>query len=142
MRISDCGMRIGLLNSMRLAKRSPLRAAAMSLESELSNRQSVIHVRQFAIPNPQSEIHTEEAARPAFSREDLLAARFRLAKVVPYQRSAKPFIGNLSLSILSGLLLVFSFPEWNFWSLGWVGTAPLIMAVARERRFWRSLFYG
>jgi apolipoprotein N-acyltransferase len=61
---------------------------------------------------------------------------------MPYQRSAKPFIGNLSLSILSGLLLVFSFPEWNFWSLGWVGAAPLIMAVARERRFWRSLFYG
>ena len=86
--------------------------------------------------------HTEDAARPAFSREDLLAARFRLARVIPYQRSAKPFIGNLSLSILSGLLMVFSFPEWNFWSLGWVGAAPLIMAVARERRFWRSLFYG
>ena len=86
--------------------------------------------------------HAEDAARPAFSREDILTARFRLARVMPYQRSAKPFIGNLSLSILSGLLLVFSFPEWNFWSLGWVGVAPLIMAVARERRFWRSLFYG
>jgi apolipoprotein N-acyltransferase len=84
--------------------------------------------------------HLEEAA-PVYAREDLLAARFRLAKVLPYQQSA-PFISNLSLAIFSGLLLVFAFPEWNLWSLGWVGTAPLIMAVVRERRFWRSLLLG
>ena len=46
------------------------------------------------------------------------------------------------MAIFSGVLLVFAFPEWNLWSLGWVGTAPLIMAVVRERRFWRSLFLG
>ena len=44
--------------------------------------------------------------------------------------------------MFSGLLLVFAFPDWNLWSLGWVGTAPLIMAVIRERRFWRSLLLG
>ncbi|MFY9611755.1 MAG: apolipoprotein N-acyltransferase [Blastocatellia bacterium] len=85
--------------------------------------------------------HSEEAAPPAYAREDLLAARFRPAKVLPYQQSA-PFISNLSLAIFSGVLLVFAFPEWNLWSLGWVGTAPLIMAVVRERRFWRSLLLG
>ena len=84
--------------------------------------------------------HLEEAA-PVYAREDLLTARFRLAKVLPYQQSA-PFISNLSLAIFSGLLLVFAFPEWSLWSLGWVGTAPLIMAVVRERRFWRSLLLG
>jgi hypothetical protein len=78
--------------------------------------------------------HTEEA----LSREDMIASRIRVAKVLPYQRSA-PFISNLSLAIFSGLLLVFAFPDWNLWSLGWVSTAPLIMAVIRERRFWRSL---
>jgi apolipoprotein N-acyltransferase len=101
------------------------------------------------IRNPQSPIrnpsfrvrHSEEAAPPAYAREDLLARRFRPAKVVPYQQSA-PFISNLSLSVFSGVLLVFAFPEWNLWSLGWVGTAPLIMAVVRERRFWRSLLLG
>jgi apolipoprotein N-acyltransferase len=81
--------------------------------------------------------HTEEA----LSREDMIASRIRVAKVLPYQRSA-PFISNLSLAIFSGLLLVFAFPDWNLWSLGWVGTAPLIMAVIRERRFWRSLLLG
>lgn len=85
--------------------------------------------------------HSEEAVPPVYAREDLLAARFRVAKVLPFQQSA-PFISNLSLAIFSGLLLVFAFPDWNLWSLGWVGTAPLIMAVVRERKFWRSLLLG
>ncbi len=85
--------------------------------------------------------HSEEAVPPVYAREDLLAARFHLAKVLPYQQSA-PFISNVSLAIFSGLLLVFAFPDWNLWSLGWVGTAPLIMAVVRERKFWRSLLLG
>jgi len=71
----------------------------------------------------------------------LLAARFRVAKVLPFQQSA-PFISNVSLAIFSGLLLVFAFPDWNLWSLGWVGVAPLIMAIVRERKFWRSLLLG
>ncbi|HKS42020.1 MAG TPA: apolipoprotein N-acyltransferase [Blastocatellia bacterium] len=86
--------------------------------------------------------HTEEAVPPVYAREDMLAARFRVARVLPYQSSHTPFISNLSLAIFSGLLLVFAFPDWNLWSLGWVGTAPLIMAVVRERRFWRSLLLG
>ena len=85
--------------------------------------------------------HSEGAVPPVYAREDILAARFRLARVLPYQQSA-PFISNLSLAIFSGLLLVFAFPDWNLWSLGWVGTAPLIMAVVRERKFWRSLVLG
>ncbi len=86
--------------------------------------------------------HTEEAMPPAFSRDDLLARRLRVAKVLPYQQSTPPFISNLSLALFSGLLLIFAFPEWNLWSLGWVGTAPLIMAVAREQRFWPSMLLG
>src|SRR5215471_4676754 len=85
--------------------------------------------------------HPEEAVPPVYAREDLLAARFRVARVLPFQQSA-PFISNLSLAIFSGLLLVFAFPDWNLWSLGWVGTAPLIMAVVREQKFWRSLLLG
>lgn len=100
------------------------------LSSILDSRSSSLRVQ-----------HSEEAVPPVYAREDLLAARFRFAKVLPYQLSA-PFISNLSLAIFSGLLLVFAFPEWNLWSLGWVGTAPLIMAVVREQKFWRSLLLG
>jgi apolipoprotein N-acyltransferase len=111
---------------------------------------SSVHHSSFRIQHPEGSSvhhssfrvqHSEEAVPPVYAREDLLAARFRVAKVLPYQQSA-PFISNVSLAIFSGLLLVFAFPDWNLWSLGWVGTAPLIMAVARERKFWRSLLLG
>ncbi|HET9533268.1 MAG TPA: apolipoprotein N-acyltransferase [Blastocatellia bacterium] len=100
--------------------------------------------------NPKSKIsslslrvrHPEEAVPSSFTREDILAARLRVAKVIPYQGSRTPFISNLSLAVCSGLLLIFAFPDWNLWSLGWVGAAPLIMAVVREQRFWRSLVLG
>jgi apolipoprotein N-acyltransferase len=61
---------------------------------------------------------------------------------MPYQRASTPFISNVALAAVSGLLMVFSFPEWNLWSLGWVAAAPLIMAVAREQRFFRSFLLG
>jgi apolipoprotein N-acyltransferase len=83
----------------------------------------------------------EEAVPSAFTREDILASRFRLARVLPYQQSA-PFISNVLLAIFSGALMVFAFPDWALWSLGWVATAPLIMAVVREQRFLRSFALG
>src|ERR1051325_11397496 len=86
--------------------------------------------------------YTEEAVPPVYAPEDILAARFRVTKVLPYQQSHTPFVSNLSLAIFSGFLLIFAFPDWNLWSLGWVGAAPLIMAVAREQRFWRSFLLG
>ncbi|MEK6409808.1 MAG: apolipoprotein N-acyltransferase, partial [Acidobacteriota bacterium] len=104
----------------------------------LSRRSSILDPRSSTFSRVR---HSEEAVPPVYAREDLLAARYRVAKVLPYQQSA-PFISNLSLAIFSGLLLVLAFPDWNLWSLGWVGTAPLIMAVVRERRFWRSLLLG
>jgi apolipoprotein N-acyltransferase len=66
----------------------------------------------------------------------------RPSKVIAYQPAATPFASNIALAVFSGLLLVFAFPDWNLWSLGWVGTAPLIMGVVRERRFWRSVALG
>jgi apolipoprotein N-acyltransferase len=110
--------------------------------SQFARRNSSFRNPQSAIRNSSFRVrHSEEAVPPVYAREDLLAARFRVAKVLPYQQSA-PFISNLSLAIFSGLLLVFAFPDWNLWSLGWVGSAPLIMAVVRERKFWRSLLLG
>ena len=122
------------------------RSSTLNPRSSILDSRSSILSRQSSILDPQSSTplrvrHSEEAVPPVYAREDLLAARFRVAKVLPYQQAA-PFISNLSLAIFSGLLLVFAFPDWNLWSLGWVGTAPLIMAVVRERKFWRSLLLG
>jgi apolipoprotein N-acyltransferase len=84
----------------------------------------------------------EEAVPPVYAREDILAARFRVARVLPYQPTHAPFISNLLLAVFSGLLMIFAFPGWSWWSLGWVCTAPLVMAIVRERRFWGAFLLG
>jgi len=95
------------------------------------------------IPNAAAAgSHSSEAIPPALSREDILAAKMRRARVVQYQGARPPFLSNISLAILSGLLLVFSFPDWSLSTLAWIGTAPLILASARERRSWRSFLLG
>jgi hypothetical protein len=115
--------------------KEPMNQCRLFRSSTLNPRPSIFNP-QSSILNPPSSIlhplsstlfrvrHSEEAVPPVYAREDLLAARFRLAKVLPFQQSA-PFISNLSLAIFSGLLLVFAFPDWNLWSLGWVGTGLL-----------------
>jgi apolipoprotein N-acyltransferase len=127
---------------MRISKQTTSVRAIRSPEASRALHNAAKKIVNAALEPALRVRHREEAVPQSFSREDLLAARFRVSKVLPYQRSAKPFIGNLSLAIFSGLLLVFAFPDWNFWSLGWVASAPLIMAVVREQRFWRSFFYG
>lgn len=105
--------------------------------STIDSRSSILD--HLSSPSPSG--HSREAVPPVYAREDLLARRFRVTKVLPYQQSA-PFISNLTLAVFSGLLLVFAFPDWSLWSLGWIGTAPLMMAVVRDRTFWRSMLLG
>ncbi len=95
------------------------------------------------IQNPKSKVQSScPPGETTFSEEDIIAARFRVTKVLPFQQASPPFLNNLWLAIASGFLLVLAFPNWNLWSLGWVGVAPLIMGVAREQKFWRSFWLG
>src|ERR1044072_4616532 len=109
-------------------------------QSKIPNLKSTIeplHNRKAKIQNssyPPSE--------GTFSREDILASRFRVTKVLPFQQASPPFVNNLFLATISGFLLVFAYPNWGLWSLGWVGVAPLLMAVAREQKFWQSVLLG
>ena len=128
-----------------MSGRNLVQLVPCSPQSQIRNPQSDPQSENphFAIRNPQSNgpqsaIRNQviqDTARPAYAREDMIAARFRLARVLPYQQSHAPFISNLLLAVFSGLLMTCAFPEWNWWSLGWVCTAPLLMAIVRERTF-------
>jgi apolipoprotein N-acyltransferase len=116
----------------------------------IKGRQSQSKSGQAKIRNPMqpaglSAIRNQNSYPPSegtFSEEDILAAKFRVTKVLPFQQASPPFINNVWLAIVAGFLLLLAFPNWNLWSLGWVGVAPLIMAVAREQKFWRSFSMG
>jgi apolipoprotein N-acyltransferase len=112
-----------------------------NIKRKISNPKSSLS----PIRNPQSAIRNQSSYPPSegtFSDEDIMAAKFRVTKVLPFQQASPPYVNSLWLAVVAGFLLVLAFPNWSLWSLGWVGVAPLIMAVAREQRFWRSFWLG
>ncbi len=46
------------------------------------------------------------------------------------------------LPLLSALLLVLAFPDFNLWPLAWIGLAPLLVAVARNSNPLRAFLFG
>ena len=63
-------------------------------------------------------------------------------KVPPLTRFI-PGWKNAGLAILSAILLILAFPDFEFWFLAWFALAPLIWAVEREREsIFRSFMLG
>ncbi len=50
--------------------------------------------------------------------------------------------GNFLLSILSGILLILIFPEFNLEFIAWVALIPLFIAINKSKGFRESFFYG
>jgi apolipoprotein N-acyltransferase len=46
------------------------------------------------------------------------------------------------VAIVSAVLLIFSFPDFNLWPLAWVGFVPLLLIVARRPEPWPAFFAG
>jgi apolipoprotein N-acyltransferase len=52
-----------------------------------------------------------------------------------------PSIPNALLALLSAILLILSFPDFDFWFLAWFALLPLFWAIEREKEFWRKSFF-
>src|SRR5213083_2131433 len=50
----------------------------------------------------------------------------RIARAVPSWK-------NALLAVLSAILLILAFPDFEFWFLAWFALVPLLIAVERER---------
>jgi apolipoprotein N-acyltransferase len=53
----------------------------------------------------------------------------KFPRLTPYVPSWK----NAALAAISSLLLILSFPDFEFWFLAWFGLVPLFSAIAREK---------
>ncbi|HEY0429223.1 MAG TPA: apolipoprotein N-acyltransferase [Pyrinomonadaceae bacterium] len=53
-----------------------------------------------------------------------------------------PSISNALLALLSAVLLILSFPDFEFSYLAWFALIPLFLAVEREKEFWRKAFFS
>ena len=77
-------------------------------------------------------VSTATLAREESSTE--LVARAHIA--------ARVMTRNWVLVLLSALLLVASFPDFNLWPLAWVGLVPLLVAIARNPAPRRAFLFG
>lgn len=71
-----------------------------------------------------------------------MATDVGVVKVLTFEGAHGPRISNIALTIISALLLILSFPPFEYSLLAWVALAPLILAIVRERRWWRVLLFG
>ena len=53
-----------------------------------------------------------------------------------------PAIIDFGVATLSAVLLILSFPDFNFWPLAWCALVPLLVLLATNRGRWRSFFFG
>jgi len=66
----------------------------------------------------------------------------RLTAISAGIRSAAPSLGNCSIAMVAGALLVLSFPDFDLWPLAWVALIPLFLVLARDPHPGRAFFLG
>src|SRR2546421_70422 len=66
----------------------------------------------------------------------------RWARLRKRARACAPTRVEVSLAVLSAVLLIFSFPDFSLWPLAWVGLAPLFLVVARRPERGSSFLLG
>ncbi len=76
-------------------------------------------------------MHDAVAVGPYRKLPDFMAARADI-----------PALAEVSLVIASALLLVLSFPNFELWTLAWVGLVPFLLIVARPLKAGRALVLG
>lgn len=68
------------------------------------------------------------------------AARF--SRFLSRVRSEAPSLTDCGVAVVSAVLLVISFPDFNLWLLAWIGLVPLFLIVVRRTQPWRSFYLG
>lgn len=57
-------------------------------------------------------------------------------------RSRFPPIAHVLLALVSALILILSFPDFELWPLAWVSLVPLLVVIGRNPRPWTSFWLG
>lgn len=68
--------------------------------------------------------------------------RRRVSPLASVVRSSTPSLVDCGVAIVSAVLLIFSFPDFDLWPLAWVGLIPLLLVVARRPEPWPAFFAG
>src|SRR5712691_6416993 len=66
----------------------------------------------------------------------------RLSVFAMRARSSVPSLTECGAATISAALLIFSFPDFNLWSLAWFALVPLFFVIATRPDPWRAFFSG
>ena len=66
----------------------------------------------------------------------------RLSRLISRTRAESPSIAECGVALLSAVLLIAAFPNFDFWPLAWIGLAPLLLLVAGKPHPARCFMLG
>lgn len=66
--------------------------------------------------------------------------RKKLSVILSFANSIAPTKKNLALSLVSSLLLIFSFPDFNLWFLAWFAFIPLFISISNPNQTSKQSF--
>jgi apolipoprotein N-acyltransferase len=66
----------------------------------------------------------------------------RSGKLAPMEAVRRNNLMNWGAALLTALLLILSFPDFDLWPLAWIGLAPLLIAIANRPTSKRAFFLG
>ena len=66
----------------------------------------------------------------------------RLSRLIARTRAESPSIAEYAVALLSAVLLIASFPNFDLWPLAWIGLAPLLLLIARKPQPVRCFVLG
>src|SRR5688572_3977859 len=70
------------------------------------------------------------------------AGAARLSAFADVIRSLVPSLRDCGVAILSGVLFILSFPDFDLWPLAWLGLVPLFLLMVRSPQPGRAFFLG
>ncbi|HEV7797677.1 MAG TPA: hypothetical protein VGO73_05960, partial [Pyrinomonadaceae bacterium] len=66
----------------------------------------------------------------------------RLSNFATRVRAESPSLTDCGVALVSALLLIISFPDFNLWPLAWIGLVPLLLVVTRKPQTSRCFLLG
>lgn len=64
------------------------------------------------------------------------------SRVVNRVRSEFPRLNQTLAALLSAVVLILAFPDFEFWPLAWIALIPILVVLIREPKPWRNFFVG
>jgi apolipoprotein N-acyltransferase len=65
-----------------------------------------------------------------------------ISKLAARVRTETPSLIECGVALVSAVLLIIAFPDFNLWPLAWLSLVPLLLLVAHKPHPWRCFFLG